>query len=68
MKTRRRGGFLGIKKKLKSLVQTKKQNKRMYLLSRKRQLKRTKMAAEQSRHKHMQRIAEQRAAIENASY
>lgn len=63
-----RGGFLGIKKGLKALVQTKKQNKRMYLLSRKRQLKRTKMVAEQSRRKHMQRIAEQRAAIENAAY
>ena len=68
MKTRRRGGFLGIKKGLKSLVQTKKQNKRMYLLSRKRKLKRTKLAAEQSRSKHMQRIAEQRANIENAAY
>ena len=66
--TRRRGGFLGIKKAVKSLVQTKKQNKRMYKLSRLRKLKRTKLAAEQSRAKHLQRIAEQRANIENAAY
>lgn len=65
---RARGGFLGIKKGLKSLVQTKKQNKRMYELSRRRKLKRTKQAAEQSRQKHLQRIAEQRANIENAAY
>ena len=65
---RARGGFLGIKKGLKSLVQTKKQNKRMYELSRRRKLKRTKQAAEQSRQKHLQRIAEQRAYIENAAY
>ena len=67
MKTRR-GGFLGIKKAVKSLYQTKKQNKRMYKLSRLRKLKRTKLAAEQSRVKHLQRIAEQRANIENATY
>lgn len=68
MATTRRGGFLGIKKGLKSLVQTKKQNKRMYKLSRLRKLKRVKQAAEQSRQKHLQRIAEQRANIENAAY
>lgn len=65
---RARGGFLGIKKAVKSVFQTKKQNKRMYELSRKRKLKRTKQAAEQSRQKHLQRIAEQRANIENAAY
>lgn len=64
----RRGGFLGIKKAVKSLYQTKKQNKRMYELSRKRQLKRVKQQAELSRRKHLQRIAEQRANIENAAY
>ena len=66
--TRRRGGFLGIKKAVRSLYQTKKQNKRMYKLSRLRKLKRTKAQAEQSRVKHLQRIAEQRANIENAAY
>jgi len=66
--TRRRGGFLGIKKAVKSVFQTKKQNARMYRLSRLRKLKRTKMSAEMSRRKHMQRIAEQRANIENAAY
>jgi hypothetical protein len=66
--TRRRGGFLGIKKAVKSLYQTKKQNKRMYELSRKRQLKRTKKQAEESRRKHLQRVAEARANIENAQY
>jgi hypothetical protein len=40
----------------------------MYKLSRKRQLKRTQMAAEMSRRKHLQRIAERRANIENAAY
>lgn len=54
----RRGGFLGIKKGLKSLVQTKKQNKRMYALSRKRQLKRLKEQAELSRMKHRRRVSE----------
>jgi len=68
MKTRRSGGFLGIKKGIKSVFQTKKQNKRMYKLSRLRKLKRTKQAAEMSRTKHLQRIAEQRANIENAAY
>jgi hypothetical protein len=69
MKTRRaRAGFLGIKKAVKALVQTKRQNARMYKLSRLRKLKRTKLAAEQSRQKHLQRIAEQRANIENAAY
>jgi 16S rRNA U1498 N3-methylase RsmE len=68
MATTRRGGFLGIKKGLKSLVQTKKQNKRMYKLSRLRKLKRTKQAAEQSRRKHLQRVAEARANMENAAY
>jgi hypothetical protein len=69
MKTRRaRAGFLGIKKAVKALVQTKRQNARMYKLSRLRKLKRTKLAAEQSRAKHLQRIAEQRANIENAAY
>jgi hypothetical protein len=69
MKTRRViGGLLGIKKAVKSLYQTKKQNARMYKLSRLRKLKRTKAAAEQSRRKHLQRIAEQRANIENAAY
>ena len=65
MATTRRGGFLGIKKSLKSLVQTKKQNKRMYKLSRLRKLNRGKQQAEMSRRKHLQRIAEQRANIEN---
>jgi 16S rRNA U1498 N3-methylase RsmE len=64
----RRGGFLGIKKAVKSLYQTKKQNARMYKLSRLRKLKRVKQAAEQSRRKHLQRIAEVRANIENAAY
>jgi len=64
----RRGGFLGIKKAVKSLYQTKKQNARMYKLSRLRKLKRAKQAAEQSRRKHLQRIAEVRANIENAAY
>jgi hypothetical protein len=68
MRTRRRGGFLGIKKAIKSLYQTKKQNAYMYKLSRLRKLKRTKEQAEQSRRKHLQRIAEQRANIENAAY
>ena len=69
MKTRRaRAGFLGIKKAVKALVQTKRQNARMYKLSRLRKLKRTKLAAEQSRQKHLQRIAEQRANIDNAAY
>jgi hypothetical protein len=69
MKTRRRtGGFLGIKKAVKSLYQTKKQNARMYKLSRLRKLKREKQAAEQSRRKHLQRIAEVRSNIENAAY
>ena len=68
-KTRRaRGGFLGIKKGIKALYQTKKQTKRMYALSRKRQLKRAQEAAEMSRRKHLQRIAERRANIENAAY
>ena len=66
--TRRRGGFLGIKKAVKSAFQTKRQNTRMYALSRKRQLKRLKVDAERSRRKHLQRIAEQRANIENAAY
>jgi hypothetical protein len=65
---RRRGGFLGIKKGIKALYQTKKQTKRMYALSRKRQLKRAQEAAEMSRRKHLQRIAERRANIENAAY
>jgi hypothetical protein len=68
MATTRRGGFLGIKKGLKALVQTKKQNKRMYKLSRLRKLNRAKQQAEMSRRKHLQRIAEQRANIENAAY
>ena len=63
-----RGGFLGIKKAVKALVQTKKQNKRMYKLSRLRKLNRAKQQAEMSRRKHLQRIAEQRANIENAAY
>lgn len=62
MKTRR-GGFLGIKKAVKSLYQTKKQTKRMYALSRKRQLKRLK--ADKSRF--LKKYVEQRANIENAS-
>jgi hypothetical protein len=66
--TRRRGGFLGIKKAVKAVFQTKKQNKRMYKLSRLRKLKRAKLQAEMSRRKHLQRIAEQRANIENAAY
>jgi hypothetical protein len=65
---RQLGGLLGIKKAVKSLYQTKKQTRRMYALSRARKLKRTKAAAEQSRRKYMQRIAEQRANIENAAY
>jgi hypothetical protein len=65
---RARGGFLGIKKGIKAVFQTKKQNKLMYKLSRKRQLKRTQVAAEMSRRKHLQRIAERRANIENAAY
>jgi hypothetical protein len=65
---RARGGFLGIKKAVKALVQTKKQNKRMYKLSRLRKLARAKQQAEMSRRKHLQRIAEQRANIENAAY
>jgi len=68
MATTRRGGFLGIKKAVKAAFQTKKQNKRMYKLSRLRKLNRAKQAAEQSRQKHLQRIAEQRANIENAAY
>jgi hypothetical protein len=40
----------------------------MYKLSRLRKLKRTKLQAEMSRRKHLQRIAEQRANIENAAY
>jgi len=66
--TRRRGGFLGIKKGIRSVFQTKKQNKRMYELSRLRKIKRAKKQAEESRRKHMQRIAEARANIENAQY
>ena len=62
MKTRR-GGFLGIKKAVKSLYQTKKQTRRMYALSRKRQLKRLK--ADKSRF--LKKYVEQRANIENAS-
>lgn len=62
MKTRR-GGFLGIKKAVKSLYQTKKQTKRMYILSRKRQLKRLK--ADKTRL--LKKYVEQRANIENAS-
>lgn len=57
----RRGGFLGIKKAVKSLYQTKKQNKRMYALSRKRQIKRLKALT-------AVRNAERRANIENAQY
>jgi len=67
MKTRR-AGFLGIKKAVKSVFQTKKQNARMYKLSRKRQLKRLQKQAEESRRKHAARIAEQKEAIENAAY
>jgi hypothetical protein len=62
MKTRR-GGFLGIKKAVKSLYQTKKQTKRMYALSRKRQLKRLK--ADKTRL--LKKYVEQRANIENAA-
>ena len=62
MKTRL-GGFLGIKKAVKSLYQTKKQTRRMYALSRKRQLKRLK--ADKSRF--LKKYVEQRANIENAS-
>ena len=62
MKTRR-AGFLGIKKAVKSVFQTKKQNARMYKLSRKRQLKRLQKQAEESRRKHTARIAEQKEAI-----
>ena len=51
-----------------TLVQTKKQNARMYKLSRKRQLKRLQKQAEESRRKHTSRIAEQKEAIENAAY
>jgi hypothetical protein len=58
MKTRRaRGGFLGIKKAVKSLYQTKKQNKKMYALSRKRKLRRL-----------QEKYLEQKANIENATY
>jgi hypothetical protein len=58
MKTRRvRGGFLGIKKAVKSLYQTKKQNKRMYALSRKRKMRRL-----------QEKYLEQKANIENATY
>jgi hypothetical protein len=67
MKTRR-AGFLGIKKAVKSVFQTKKQNARMYKLSRKRQLKRLQKQAEESRRKHTVRIAEQKEAVENAAY
>jgi len=67
MKTRR-AGFLGIKKAVRSVFQTKKQNARMYKLSRKRQLKRLQKQAEESRRKHTARIAEQKEAIENAAY
>jgi hypothetical protein len=63
MKTRRRGGFLGIKKAVKSLYQTKKQTKRMYALSRRRQLKRLK--ADKTRF--LKKYVEQRANIENAA-
>jgi hypothetical protein len=62
MKTRR-GGFLGIKKAVKSLYQTKKQTKRMYALSRRRQLKRLK--ADKTRL--LKKYVEQRANIENAA-
>jgi hypothetical protein len=61
---RARGGFLGIKKAVKSLYQTKKQNKRMYKLSRARKLKRLQEQKERS----LRRFAEQRANIENAAY
>jgi len=61
--TRRKGGFLGIKKAVKSLYQTKKQTKRMYALSRKRQLKRLK--ADKTRF--LKKYVEQRANIENAA-
>jgi len=50
------------------VFQTKKQTKRMYELSRRRQLKRAKAQAEMSRRKHLQRVAEARANIENAQY
>jgi hypothetical protein len=62
MKTRR-GGFLGIKKAVKSLYQTKKQTKRMYALSRKRQLKRLKT----DKARFLKKYVEQRANIENAA-
>ena len=61
--TRRKGGFLGIKKAVKSLYQTKKQTKRMYALSRRRQLKRLK--ADKTRF--LKKYVEQRANIENAA-
>jgi hypothetical protein len=64
MKTRRaRGGFLGIKKAVKSIYQTKKQTKRMYALSRKRQLRRLKADKE----RYLKKYVEQRSNIENAA-
>jgi hypothetical protein len=62
MKTRR-GGFLGIKKAVKSLYQTKKQTKRMYALSRKRQLRRLKA----DKQRYLKKYIEQRSNIENAA-
>jgi len=62
MKTRR-GGFLGIKKAVKSLYQTKKQTKRMYALSRKRQLRRLKT----DKQRYLKKYIEQRSNIENAA-
>jgi hypothetical protein len=62
MKTRR-GGFLGIKKAVKSIYQTKKQTKRMYALSRKRQLRRLKAEKE----RYVKKYIEQKSNIENAA-
>lgn len=60
----RRGGFLGLKKAAKSVYQTKKQNKRMYKLSRARKLKRL----DEEKARMTRRLAEQRANIENTAY
>jgi hypothetical protein len=59
----RRGGFLGIKKAVKSLYQSKKQTKRMYALSKKRKLKRL----QEAKDRYTRKFIQQRANIENAA-
>jgi hypothetical protein len=61
--TRRKGGFLGIKKAVKSLYQTKKQTKHMYRLSKKRKLKRL----QEAKDRYTRKFIQQRANIENAA-